>query len=280
MYHGMRQTVCSGVGLLVAVLLVHSAWAESGWYAGIKGGIGAGSAPEGTVVGAHSDSSGDLTTEVGPVVLGSVGRGLGQGFRLEGEFSWRRNGAEDFTANTIVKRGEERGRPLYKIEDVEEANRLKTDRGETVDRNTGEVLVDAQGAKVPKHDAEGNPLYEMKDVMGRRDPMPVDGALTNLAVMLNGLYDWTTGGGSSVYVLGGIGLSVVSADGSQAALGSIDDTTTALAYQAGLGFVYPLTQQVAVDLSYRFFGTPDVDFDGLEVENRHHNVLFGVMYAF
>ena len=111
---------------------------------------------------------------------------------------------------------------------------------------------------------------------------PAEGSLTNLAVMLNGVYEVELSPLLTPFVLGGIGVSRVTGElervGSQAF--SFDDDKTAFAYQVGVGIDYPLLDALPMEVSYRFFGTPNVQFDDVEVNNTHHAGLFGFTYAF
>ena len=112
---------------------------------------------------------------------------------------------------------------------------------------------------------------------------PAVGRLRNFSYMLNGLY--TFGGDGMAFtpfVLGGIGFSQVEAElvriGSQDY--DFDDDDTAFAYQVGAGVEYPIYDDLFLEVAYRFFGTPTVTFDDVDVQNTHHTGIVGLTLAF
>ena len=117
----------------------------------------------------------------------------------------------------------------------------------------------------------------------RRPEASADGKLLNLAYMVNGIYEF---GGEQMsftpFVLGGVGFSRVKAVldriGIQAY--AFEDETTTFAYQVGAGVEYPLSSDFALEVSYRFFGTPSVTFDDVDVTNTHHTGVVGLTLAF
>ena len=112
--------------------------------------------------------------------------------------------------------------------------------------------------------------------------LAADANLTNIAGMVNGIYDVPVFPSLKPFLLVGMGTSFVTGKMKRVGWYTIDleDTKTVFAYQVGAGVAYPLTPTIAVDVSYRFFGTPTVDFDGIEVSNTHHTGLIGLTYAF
>ena len=112
---------------------------------------------------------------------------------------------------------------------------------------------------------------------------PVDGRILNLSYMVNGIYEF---GGDQMrlrpFILGGVGFSRVKAIlnriGEQPY--GFEDKTTTFAYQFGAGLEYPMTESLAIEVSYRFFGTPTVTFDDVDVTNTHHSGLVGLTLAF
>lgn len=112
---------------------------------------------------------------------------------------------------------------------------------------------------------------------------PVDGKILNLAYMVNGIYEF---GGEQMtftpFVLGGVGFSRVKAIlnriGDQPY--GFEDETTTFAYQVGAGVEYPISDSLRMEVSYRFFGTPTVTFDDVDVTNTHHSGLVGLTLSF
>ncbi len=216
--HGRNMGALLG---LLMVLVATSAWADSGFYVGVKGGIDFG--PDMEVEGLSGydpkPTKYTLDDDMGPVVMGSVGYALGNGGRLEGEISWRRNTLDKFSG--------------------------------------GGISIDTEGD------------------------------LQNLAFMLNGAYDFHFDSPITPFVMGGLGVAIVESEitkittdrGPKYPNSENDDTV--FAYQVGAGLSYQVTPKVAFDVSYRFFGTPELDFyDTGKVTNIHHNVLVGLSYSF
>ena len=112
---------------------------------------------------------------------------------------------------------------------------------------------------------------------------PVDGRILTLSYMVNGIYEF---GGEQMrfrpFVLGGVGFSRVKAIlnriGDQPY--GFEDKTTTFAYQFGAGLEYPISDSLRIEVSYRFFGTPSVTFDDVDVTNTHHSGLVGLTLAF
>lgn len=111
---------------------------------------------------------------------------------------------------------------------------------------------------------------------------PAEGRLLNFAYMVNGVYEMNLTPLFTPFLLGGVGFSRVT--GELERVGSLpfyfDDDKTAFAYQVGAGLEYPLIKDLSFEVSYRFFGTPAVEFDDVEVNNTHHTGLFGLTLAF
>ena len=53
-----------------------------------------------------------------------------------------------------------------------------------------------------------------------------------------------------------------------------------VAYQLALGGSFAASESLNIDLQYRFFGTADPDFEGLEAEYSTHNFMVGLRHAF
>jgi len=122
---------------------------------------------------------------------------------------------------------------------------------------------------------------ETDELKGPGGSVSVDGELTNIAYMVNGIYTFP-GGSFRPFVLGGLGVSRVEGEitGIDGYDVQVDDNETVFAYQAGLGVEVPMTEKLRAEVSYRFFGTSTVEFDGVDVNNYNHTGLFGLTYAF
>ena len=112
-------------------------------------------------------------------------------------------------------------------------------------------------------------------------PLAASGDIKNLSVLLNGYYDFTNHTAITPYVGAGFGLARVEVDNivrpGQVVLG---DKDTVFAYQVGAGVAFALSDEITLDLKYRFYGTPDVKLRTEKIENRSHNILLGVRYSF
>lgn len=135
-----------------------------------------------------------------------------------------------------------------------------------------------------------------------------EGGLENLAVMMNLLYDLkgvsftiksTT---LTPYLVGGLGVSYVKYT-EEKLLGAIEEGCRGcdfesvkhaerklmLAYQGGAGIRYEIWDNFNLDISYRWFGTPEVEFVSMEgsgeateltFKNTHHTGMVGLVLDF
>ncbi|MEW5685877.1 MAG: outer membrane protein, partial [Pseudomonadota bacterium] len=100
-----------------------------------------------------------------------------------------------------------------------------------------------------------------------------DGDVTSWTVMGNILYDFLPGSSISPFVGAGIGVNHVKVDasgqfsnipGATAATAiqnlTVDDSDTAFAYQGIAGIAWKATEQLSVDLTYRYLSGSDLDF--------------------
>lgn len=111
---------------------------------------------------------------------------------------------------------------------------------------------------------------------------PAQGRLRNFAWMVNGVYPVPITDRFTALLLGGVGYSRVMGELVQVGSAPVyfDEEKTAFAYQVGVGAEYPLSKDFALEVAYRFFGTPDVEFGNADVENIHHTGLFGLTMKF
>lgn len=123
---------------------------------------------------------------------------------------------------------------------------------------------------------------DLDQVSGPGGSVSVGGSLRNFAWMVNGIYEVPMTDLFTSFLLGGIGLSRVEGEITSVAGYdvAVDDDKTAFAYQIGAGVEYPLSKDFALEVSYRFFGTPTVTFSDVDVNNTHHGGLVGLTLAF
>lgn len=113
-----------------------------------------------------------------------------------------------------------------------------------------------------------------------------EGSADRTSIMLNTIGEYVTESGLIIYALLGIGWAEITLD-NVAILGEVfvDDSNSQLAYQAGLGVGWKLSQHLAIDVGYRFYGTTDPEFtkkDGtnLDYEYISHRIVAGFRLHF
>jgi outer membrane protein OmpA-like peptidoglycan-associated protein len=112
------------------------------------------------------------------------------------------------------------------------------------------------------------------------------GDVNVLSGMVNVLYDFDVAWPIKPHIGGGIGAGRVKADGaSPVSTTSIDDSDTGFAYQLIAGAEYALTDQLMLNLGYRYFAVPDLTFtaaNGASVDSDYgsHNFTLGLRYLF
>jgi len=99
--------------------------------------------------------------------------------------------------------------------------------------------------------------------------------MTN-SLMFNGFYDFAPRSPISPFVGAGIGFANI--EGDIDFQGTEDDNV--FAYQLAAGVAFALNPKMKIDVQYRFFGTEDPDFDGLEAEYLTHNLMIGLRTSF
>jgi OOP family OmpA-OmpF porin len=87
------------------------------------------------------------------------------------------------------------------------------------------------------------------------------------AALINGILDFDLGGGIEPYVGVGVGIGRVDANAANtgttgATFQSYDDADTSLAWQALAGVGLALSEQLTIDVGYRYFAIPNLEFVG------------------
>jgi opacity protein-like surface antigen len=129
-----------------------------------------------------------------------------------------------------------------------------------------------------------NEFKEMKDIELNGLPLgnlDADGDLDAFLFMVNGFYDFDTGTKFTPYLGGGIGFASLEInDISIAGIINGDEDDSVFAYQLAGGVGYEITEQIVVDLSYRFVATADPDFGTIESEYHSHTLMAGIRFFF
>ncbi len=111
----------------------------------------------------------------------------------------------------------------------------------------------------------------------------VDGDITAVSLMGNAYYDFKNESRITPFIGGGFGFSNVEVDVDE--ISDIDDTDfkdddDVMAYQIMLGIGFAATEQLSIDLQYRYFATADPEIDNEDYEYQTHNVMLGLRYSF
>jgi OOP family OmpA-OmpF porin len=115
-----------------------------------------------------------------------------------------------------------------------------------------------------------------------------DGNIHAWAAMLNGYYDFNRGGSIEPYVGLGVGAAKLDASFADGPIVFYDEDTV-LAYQAMVGVAFGLTEQLDLDVGYRYFVAPEASFDGqlafatpatFDADYEHQAVTVGLRWQF
>ena len=110
------------------------------------------------------------------------------------------------------------------------------------------------------------------------------GETTNLSWLLNGYYDFTPNGNFRPYLTAGIGMSKVNIefrleDPSFGVIGAADNDST-MTYHLGAGMGYMITDNITLDLRYRYLMLDDPTFDNASMDYASHNITGGIRISF
>jgi len=110
----------------------------------------------------------------------------------------------------------------------------------------------------------------------------VDGDVTTVSLMGNAYYDFKNESRITPFVGGGLGFANVEADVEEIGGYEINekDDDNVMAYQMMLGIGFAATEQLSIDLQYRYFGTADPELEGDDYEYQSHNIMLGLRYNF
>jgi opacity protein-like surface antigen len=105
------------------------------------------------------------------------------------------------------------------------------------------------------------------------------GDISSHSLMGNAYYDISTEGSFSPFIGAGLGFAYLEADFDYFDRDD-DEDDTVFAYQLILGGSFASSEQLSVDLQYRYFATDDPEFGGLDAEYSTHNVMIGFRRSF
>jgi len=114
-----------------------------------------------------------------------------------------------------------------------------------------------------------------------------DGDITSSSFLVNGYFDFENESQFTPYAGLGIGAARIAFNDVEAeGIDLVDDETTVAAAQMAVGFRFPVTEFVAIDISYRYFFTDEIELTnefGNDVDADSydsHNIVGGVRLSF
>jgi OmpA-OmpF porin, OOP family len=105
-----------------------------------------------------------------------------------------------------------------------------------------------------------------------------DGDIHAWAGMLNGYYDFNSGGDVQPYL--GVGVGVARLNGTANGPYAFNDTDTRLAFQGMAGLAFSLSEQLSLDVGYRYFVARNAEFGARTVDYDAQSVNVGLRYQF
>lgn len=157
---------------------------------------------------------------------------------------------------------------------------------------TGYAIEGAVGAKMDMFRVEAAVGYQSSDVdkinfddvTVTSDDIEAAGlelSASITSVMANGYADFEVGSGIMPYVMGGIGYADVTLQASFDGETIVEGSESAFAWQVGTGIGVKASDNITVDLGYRYFATSDIDVEGDSSANvSSSKVLLGMRYSF
>lgn len=186
------------------------------------------------------------STDTGYKVKGAVGWAFANGFRVEGEISYRKHNLDEMNVRS----------PGAFVLNAYDAWARANNRPEGPDA----YLAAAAASPELKNQ------LEQRAIQG--SPHSLTGDFQALTFKANAFYDIDLGFAWKPYVGGGIGVTKISVEASSAATGTllVDDHATVFSYQVGggVGYEFPLPEDrsITVSLDYRYFDAGEATFTG------------------
>lgn len=115
------------------------------------------------------------------------------------------------------------------------------------------------------------------------DPSTVglSGDVTALLGLVNAYYDFDIGRQFFPFITAGVGFARIEADGSLQGVNlTFTDKDTILAYYAGAGIGYAVSETVTLDVRYRYLTGSDPEFDTTTTTFASHNFMAGIRFKF
>ena len=254
---GMRRfsNVTKKLLTAFALMLVSSGasvYAAEGPYVAIGGGVNILNDADVTAQYANplfTPLNATTSTDTGYKVKGAVGWAFANGFRVEGEISYRKHNLDQMN--------------------VRSPGAFVLNAYDAFARGSDPPLPEGPDAYLALAQANPNNIkqrLEQASIQG--SPHPLTGDFQALTFKVNAFYDIDLGFAWKPYVGGGIGLTKISVEGRSATTGTllVDDNDTVFSYQVGggVGYEFPLPEDrsITVSLDYRYFDAGEPTFTG------------------
>ena len=189
-------------------------------------------------------------TDTGYKVKGALGWAFANGFRVEGEISYRKHNLDEMNV---------RSPGAFVLTAYDDFART---RGLPEGRDAYLAFAENPDNAPIKQALEQGTI--------RESPHPLTGDFQALTFKANAFYDIDLGFAWKPYVGGGIGVTKISVDVSSGTTGArlVDDNATVFSYQVGggVGYEFPLPEgrSVTLSLDYRYFDAGSPTFTGHE----------------
>lgn len=167
---------------------------------------------------------------------------------------------------------------VFLNDDTSDGDELTFDYGDVVTFALGKTI----GSDARIEVEIGYRVNDMDELSLNDVDLDIDGDMTTFSFMGNAYYDFKNHSRFITFIGGGLGVANVEYDLDEIEGDSINekDDDNVLAYQLMLGVGYAVTEQLNIDLQYRYFATTDPEFDTGDAEYHAHNVMLGLRYSF
>ncbi|TCD47319.1 outer membrane beta-barrel protein [Chlorobium sp. N1] len=157
---------------------------------------------------------------------------------------------------------------------------------DAIEFNSGLALEGALGTRSDNYRAEFAVGYQSSDMdkafgVTINDYTISDINVSTLSYMLNCYKDFHLDGGVSPYLMGGVGAATVSSTYDYQDIHASSDDTV-FAYQLGAGVYVDVSDDLAVDLGYRYFATDEaaILLDSSRMTMESSRILLGMRFRF
>jgi opacity protein-like surface antigen len=148
----------------------------------------------------------------------------------------------------------------------------------TIEYDTGYTVGGAVGYMMGSFRIEGEVSYQANDV-DKVDGLsldPLSAEASALAFLVNGYWDFFIGSSFIPYITAGIGVTNIQFE----MTGEPDEDDTVLGYQLGVGVLFKLRENLALDCRYRYLGAANAEFTDAEIEVASNNITIGLVLTF